>query len=179
MFSVSFPLPWAAGQVLSNNSDVLESAASSAPRVSAECSRLHPTDAVLLIDMQNCFMEERAVRTDQEPSYPLEQNETIEAGPLQVSDSTGIIDVANEWMRHASDAGAKVLITLDWHPELHCSFCNIEQGGVSAPYFCYSGSVIVHAYNESLRCVDAVSQRDWDYQQVTRRTPSPPLARHS
>ena len=140
--------------------------ASSALRVSAECSRLHPTDAVLLIDMQNCFMEERAVRTGQAPSYSLEGfNDTLPSGPLQVADSTGIIDVANEWMGLATEAGAKTMITLDWHPADHCSFCNIESGGVAAPFFCYSGSVIVHAYNESLRCVDAVSSRDWDYQQ--------------
>ena len=141
-----------------------------ATRVSSECSRLHPTDAVLLIDMQNCFMEERPVRDGGTPGYGLDAsmmvaNGTLRAGPLQVADSSSIIDVGNEWMDLAASAGAQVLITLDWHPADHCSFCNVQYGGVSPPFFCYSGSVIVHAYNASLRCIDAVSERDWSAQQ--------------
>ena len=38
---------------------LLPAANAEGARVSTECSRLHPSDGVLLIDMQNCFMEQR------------------------------------------------------------------------------------------------------------------------
>ena len=142
-----------------------------AAAVSAKCGALGPTDVVVFIDLQNCFMEQRPYAGEGAPRYAVAASDldsdgiNIPDGPLRTVDSKSIIPVANDWIARADSAGSPVIFTLDWHPADHCSFCNIQAGGVAAPFFCYSGSVIVHAYNESMRCTDPVSERDWAFQQ--------------
>ena len=47
-------------------------------------------------------------------------------GPLAVPGSSGIVDVANEWLALADQGGSRIYATIDWHNAHHCSFCEID-----------------------------------------------------
>lgn len=131
---------------------------------SSACLTLGSTDAILLIDPQNCFMETRAL-SPSPPAYPLAPSDltdggaTIPAGPLSVSGSSEIIDVMNDWIQYAmsNTSNTTVLATLDWHPPTHCSFCNLHSGGIQAGLWCVRGADTVDTFNASHRCTDAIS----------------------
>eukprot|EP00966_Prymnesium_polylepis_P123985 2867137-Prymnesium_polylepis.1 len=102
---------------------LLASLSSGAAALSPTCARLtSDLDAVLLIDIQNCFMEMRplptgATRYDVPASFVEDDAGTpmIQAGPLPVATSAEIIPVANEWVQAAMAANASTIYTLDWH----------------------------------------------------------------
>ena len=138
---------------------------------STACQSFQPHDAVVLIDIQNCFMEQRAVRWGQSPSYPLDADwqstGTIPAGPLWVSDSTAVVDTANAWLSFvAGSGGGTVIATLDYHPPGHCSFCDAHHDGIESGIYCVTG--VAHSteeyklsFNVSHRCKDAISESDY------------------
>ena len=97
-----------------------------------QCMSIGPTDALVVVDVQNCFMQARPLPGGSEVlqySIPAEQTVVIDgkphigAGSLQVAGSKDIIAPINEWMAHFDSAGAHVAVTQDWHPPDHCSFC--------------------------------------------------------
>ncbi|KAL1512253.1 hypothetical protein AB1Y20_005515 [Prymnesium parvum] len=131
---------------------------------SSVCTTFAPTDALLLFDPQNCFMEERLLDLSASLSYQVPNGsltnggKSISAGPLFVSGSSEITTVMNEWIAYASASGnGTIFATLDWHPEFHCSFCNIHKGGIASGTFCLRGSSTVDDFNKSHRCTDAIS----------------------
>ena len=129
-----------------------------------------PHDALLLIDIQNCFMEQRVVRSGQSPSYTLNpswQNAgTIPAGQLPVPDSAAVVDTANAWLSYVSGYGGTVIATLDYHPPFHCSFCDIHDNGIASGTYCVTGAgqspeVYELSFNESHVCRDEISASDY------------------
>lgn len=154
----------------------------------SQCERFHPTDALLVIDVQNCFIDERPVRSET-PASPLlaEWTTTIPAGSLQVPGAAGIVDVINEWVDFASSG--QVYATLDYHPPGHCSFCHTQVGdGIVPGTYCITGTassplVFSEDFNASHRCRDPISELDWlaaKYFQVASHLPltSPHLHLH-
>ena len=148
-------------------------AAATEVQVSTRCTTIWPTDALLLMDIQNCFMEKRSVQSVQ-PEYELTQasdidpddldaqvdNGTIAAGALRVLGSTDIISVANAWIDLMGDDNL-IYATLDYHPTKHCSFCNAHSGGIQPGSYCISGAGSTGNLNASHRCHDRVSEDDY------------------
>jgi len=153
----------------------LYSAALSASR---QCQVFGPRDAILLVDPQNCFMENRTVNGSVEAAYPLDGadvnpgatgqsnfshydaqriGDTLTDGSLKVAGSSLIIPVLNDWVDAA--AGGRTLATMDYHPEYHCSFCKTHEGGILPGSYCLSafGSLPV----PDSRCVDAISEESF------------------
>ena len=69
-------------------------------------TQLHPTDALLLVDVQNDFLE---------------------GGSLAVPDADAILPVLNNYLVLFSDKSLQIVASRDWHPAGHCSF--VENGG--------------------------------------------------
>jgi nicotinamidase/pyrazinamidase len=67
---------------------------------------LEPTDALLIVDVQNDFCS---------------------GGALPVEEGDRVIPVLNLWIEAAQKYGAKILASRDWHPPDHISFR--EYGG--------------------------------------------------
>lgn len=67
---------------------------------------LQPTDALLLVDVQNDFLP---------------------AGALGIPGADAIVPILNEYLRHFARRHLPIFASRDWHPENHCSFH--EQGG--------------------------------------------------
>lgn len=136
------------------------------PEESSKCNRLGPSDALIVVDVQNCFMESRPTRVGAAPEFALPGgwSSTIPAGSLQVPGSSGIIDVINGWIDFA--AAGSVYATLDYHPADHCSFCHTHGGGVAAGTYCVTGvaqspEVYAPSLNLTHRCRDAISEADF------------------
>ena len=158
---------------LAQNSLRMSSSAPAAPPPtsatgSAVCKQFQPDDALLVLNVQNSFMEKREVRAGVTPRYGLPANWTsageIPAGPLPVPGSSGIIDVVNAWIDFAK-AGT-VIATLDYHPPTHCSFCDIMDGGIKGGTYCIRGvgqspDVFDLTFNESHVCLDEISAADF------------------
>jgi len=139
---------------------------------SAACQQLGHQDALLILDVQNAFMEARPIRPQATPSYNVPAVDGfIAQGNLSVPDSGAIIDVINAWLslRNSSGRNASVIATLDYHPPDHCSFCNSHEGGIPAGSFCLFGAhtwstgdtgdtLGSTANNNSHVCEDTVSQ---------------------
>ena len=155
-------------------------AAGASAAASSRCAALDRAhDGLLLVDIQNCFMERRPLPAATRYPVPAEELERtaadggalphVRAGPLQVNGSAEIVPVANEWIAAAAAGGVHTIYTLDWHPPDHCSFCDIANGGIAAPSFCLAGSLINRSSHcrdaDAMRCRDAVSVRDWELQQ--------------
>jgi nicotinate phosphoribosyltransferase len=62
---------------------------------------LQPTDALIVVDVQNDFCP---------------------GGALPVPEGDQVVCVLNEWIDRAEGAGAVVVVSRDWHPPDHCSF---------------------------------------------------------
>ena len=73
--------------------------------------RILPTDALIVVDMQNDFMP---------------------GGALPVPNALSIIPVINEYIRVFEEAGALIVFTRDWHPPNHISFRS--RGGPWPPH---------------------------------------------
>jgi nicotinamidase-related amidase len=151
------------------------------PSVAQRCLELGASDGLLILDVQNAFMEERSVQRGVRPSYNTSagaSNGTLPRGALSVSNSSGIIDTINAWIERRNDDGkdAAIIATLDYHPPGHCSFCDVANGGIDPLtaegllQFCLQGrqtwsldetAGAVHL-NDSHRCRDAVSEASWD-----------------
>ncbi len=67
---------------------------------------LTPTDALIIVDVQNDFCA---------------------GGALAIDDGDAVVDVLNRWIEAAQRARAKIVASRDWHPADHISFH--EQGG--------------------------------------------------
>ena len=138
---------------------------------SSVCMAFGPTDALLLFDPQNCFIEQRSFHSG-EASYTIParfltgDGASITAGPIPIDGSGSIVALMNDWLVYvASNAGtdgnATVFATMDYHPPLHCSFCNANTGGIAAGTFCLRGADTVDAFNGSHRCKDEISDEDF------------------
>jgi len=77
---------------------------------------LHTGDCLLLVDIQNDFLE---------------------GGALAVPFSNHILPVVHYWISRFWVEGLPVVATMDWHPKDHCSFK--EQGGLWEPH-CVQGT---------------------------------------
>src|SRR4051812_31247217 len=67
---------------------------------------LHPSDALLLVDVQNDFCP---------------------GGALPVAEGDQIVPILNRWIDAARAGGALIVASRDWHPPGHVSFQ--ERGG--------------------------------------------------
>ena len=65
------------------------------------------------------------------------QRDFCPGGALPVKDCRPMLDVLNAWLTAASQAGATVIASRDWHPSDHFSFH--EQGG-PWPAHCVRGT---------------------------------------
>jgi nicotinamidase/pyrazinamidase len=74
-------------------------------------SDLGPTDALLVVDVQNDFCP---------------------GGALPVPEGDQVVQVLNDWAHAASAAGARVYASRDWHPSDHPSF--EAEGGPWPPH---------------------------------------------
>lgn len=72
---------------------------------------LTPQDALVVVDVQNDFMP---------------------GGRLPVPDGDAVVGPVNAWIAAAEAAGARVVLSRDWHPPDHSSFR--ENGGVWPPH---------------------------------------------
>lgn len=77
---------------------------------------LRPTDALLIVDLQNDFCP---------------------GGALPVGEGDGVVAVLNRWIAAAAQGGADVIASRDWHPPGHVSFH--ERGG-PWPTHCVQGT---------------------------------------
>ncbi len=73
--------------------------------------KLTPSDALLLVDVQNDFCP---------------------GGALAVAGGDAVVPVLNEWIESARQGGAKVFASRDWHPPDHLSFA--DRGGLWPPH---------------------------------------------
>src|SRR5262245_19304100 len=71
-----------------------------------ELPQLRPTDALILVDVQNDFCP---------------------GGALPVEEGDRVVPVLNLWIEAARQGGARIVATRDWHPPGHVSFR--ERGG--------------------------------------------------
>ena len=69
--------------------------------------RLSTTDALIVVDVQNDF---------------------IPGGNLAVEEGHTIVPGINETMNKFDQAGARIILTQDWHPEDHYSFASQHKG---------------------------------------------------
>lgn len=86
---------------------------------------LAPSDALLLVDVQNDFLE---------------------GGSLAVPDANAILPVLNTYLTLFVDRSLQIIASRDWHPAGHCSF--VENGGQWPPH-CVADTAGA-AFSESL-----------------------------
>ena len=91
---------------------------------------LNPTDALLIVDVQNDFCP---------------------GGALAVPEGDRVVPVLNEWADAAVRAGARVYASRDWHPGDHLSFA--PEGGPWPPH-CVQDTAGA-AFHPDLRLPDA------------------------
>jgi len=145
------------------------------PTVYGMCVReWQPTDAILIIDVQNGFLPQRPIPAGVGPwqAIPEDLYETsteLAAGSLAVTDADVVIPVINGFIDSmTADAtnAAFIMASLDWHPSNSCSFCST--GGICTPYGveeCGVSGTANPACPESMalgvRCEDSVSVNDY------------------
>ncbi len=78
--------------------------------------RLHRTDALISVDVQNDFCP---------------------GGALPIEEGDRVVPVLNRWIEAACNRGARIVASRDWHPPDHVSFR--ERGG-PWPVHCVQGS---------------------------------------
>eukprot|EP00048_Salpingoeca_helianthica_P022843 m.20685 g.20685 ORF g.20685 m.20685 type:complete len:318 (+) comp7907_c0_seq1:45-998(+) len=129
-------------------------------------------DALLIIDVQNDFMEKTLVRHDMQPRYPLPKESLVEngkyimQGKLGAPGSSQIIDVINKWIAAFQASRGHVLASIDWHQPNHCSFCRNGTAQSNPAHFHPEGSLcgpIGEASNidHRGRCIDPASTYDF------------------
>lgn len=113
---------------------------------------LTPQDALILVDVQNDFCP---------------------GGRLPVPEGDRIVPVLNRWIHRASEGGAVIVASRDWHPENHMSFR--DQGG-PWPSHCVQGSVGAEFHQSlelpgNVRVVSKGNLRDLDQYSDFEQTP--------
>ncbi len=103
-----------AATLVSSSALFAEPSAPSPPAAPAAKLLLKPSDVLLVIDVQNCF---------------------VPGGSLAVADGTAVVPVINQLAKHF----ANVVITQDWHTPDHISFASRHPGkkpfeSIALPY---------------------------------------------
>lgn len=93
----------------------------------AKCGPISRSDALLVIDVQNDFMEADKIGS-RTPFYSIPpdaipKGDFVKKGSLAVSDTSAIVPIINEWVNAFESNGGLVAYSLDWHSPNHCSFC--------------------------------------------------------
>eukprot|EP00967_Tisochrysis_lutea_P033599 scaffold40016_cov27-Tisochrysis_lutea.AAC.1 len=149
---------------------------------SSTCTRLGRRDALLLLNLQNAYLDERPLSSlSSASSYSLsgwaherpDGTVVLPRGRLAVDGSAHLIATVNSWLSTREEDGghASVIALIDYHPPGHCSFCDVDHGGI-APLtpagllqYCVMGAQTwsndgtagtVHL-NDSHRCGDSAS----------------------
>eukprot|EP00300_Choanocystis_sp_HF-7_P033732 c46148_g1_i1.p1 GENE.c46148_g1_i1~~c46148_g1_i1.p1 ORF type:complete len:380 (-),score=72.37 c46148_g1_i1:35-1153(-) len=145
------------------------------------CStKILPTDGLLLIDVQNDFMEPFPIPGNQQPEYPLDASQTtvidghryVISGSVPVQGSSSILDPIRNWVTSFNAAGAPIFVSVDWHEAGHCSFC--RNGTAANPYFHPHGGICagigrnVTSFNATGRCQDALAIRAFDHDTLSQ-----------
>jgi len=81
-----------------------------------ESVRLRRGDALVVVDVQNCFLP---------------------GGALGVPEGDAVVPLLNRYITLFREADLPIIATRDWHPEDHCSFT--AQGGAWPPH-CIAGT---------------------------------------
>lgn len=143
-----------------------------APCLTEACGNITCSDVLLVLNLQNSYLEARPLRTDVRPivAVPISEtsNGTIKAGPLAINGSLAVLAVAQAWLDAFGAAGGHIVQVRDSHPPNHCSFCRNGTVGTNPTgfqpngAFCLSGANLPPAsVNASNRCVDPVSVEDY------------------
>lgn len=154
---------------------VATASASTLTWAASPCTSLGPDDALLVIDVQNSFLEERPASGV--PQYPIPPEELvpgpsggqdIKAGSLAVPGSAPVVPRVQAWYDAFASAGAQIYASADFHPADHCSFCrngtaqSNPQGFKPDGAICVSGvDVPIDVMNATRRCHDNVSDYDF------------------
>lgn len=102
--------------------------------------RFDPSAALVVVDLQNDFAD---------PS-----------GSLAVAGGERVVTASNEAVRHATDAGATVVATQDWHPESTPHFA--KDGGIW-PVHCVGGTWGAELHPDVALPVDAPRVRKGEH----------------
>ena len=148
------------------------------------CATVGPRDALLVVHMQNDFLDERSAdgsyangddSSGYSPAYEIEPTPSgmIPRGKLAVRGSGVIVPVVNHYLSEFAARGAGVFVTLDWHPPDHCSFCRFGQDQtdkLDCTWGCDSelkGNCVTGAgvpldiFNWTTRCLDPISEKSF------------------
>ncbi|KAA0157351.1 hypothetical protein FNF27_07030 [Cafeteria roenbergensis] len=156
-------------------------AVAAATHASASCTTLTAGDALLVVDVQNDFLETRSASNrsatgPHDPAYPIPSSERtgpdgsmIRGGSLAVPGSAIVADRTELWYEaFAAAPGAHIFASQDFHPAGHCSFCrNGTAAGNPQGYHphgavCFSGKdVPTDVMNATNRCLDGESKLLW------------------
>jgi nicotinamidase-related amidase len=103
--------------------------------LSSSCSHhshnLTEHDVLVVMNLQNDYMESMLVNHDTISEYPIPDSQIIEVdgrnvtrpGVLAINHTTEIIEPINAMMRYFEERGAPVILSMNWRPRNHCSFC--------------------------------------------------------
>ena len=149
----------------------------------AACINLTPRDAVVAVCLQNDFMDAREADGSYVGSSPKVAKEVpqgvvtdggkiLKRGALAVSKGHEVVGIANEWLKRGSEGGSRLMVTMDWHPKDHCSFCKFGKKGKQTldcvwgcegtQGLCVTGaSVPKEVFDSSNRCLDEISSNDY------------------
>ena len=149
----------------------------------AACINLSPRDAVVAVCLQNDFMDAREADGSYVGSSPKVAKEVpqdvvtdggkiLKRGALAVSKGHEVVGIANEWLKRGSAGGSRLMVTMDWHPKDHCSFCKLGKKGKQTldcvwgcegtQGLCVTGaSVPKEVFDSSNRCLDEISSNDY------------------
>jgi len=108
--------------------------------VASNVGKIQPTDALIVVDMQNDFV-------------PRDANNP-EGGLLGVAEGGQISHQIVQLMKHFAGAGAAVVATRDYHPVNHCCFL---PGGTFARH-CVQGTIGSHFYQPVGVCIRELQQ---------------------
>jgi nicotinamidase/pyrazinamidase len=149
------------------------------PQRTQQCSRvITHTDALLIIDVQNDFMESYPI-SEESPFYHVPDeltisdptgvsNRAVKPGTLAVTGSAQIIPHINQLTRQFEKLGAPVFLSLDWHEPEHCSFCrngtwaDNPSGHRPNGGFCGPLGPQTENFDTSSICADANSIQDFE-----------------
>eukprot|EP00928_Gymnodinium_smaydae_P055707 TRINITY_DN39197_c0_g1_i1.p1 TRINITY_DN39197_c0_g1~~TRINITY_DN39197_c0_g1_i1.p1 ORF type:complete len:627 (-),score=105.21 TRINITY_DN39197_c0_g1_i1:83-1882(-) len=110
--------------------------------VQKEDMDIGPSDALVIVDMQNDFIPVDALNPD--------------GGAFGVAEGARIAPLIVELAEHFAARGAPIAACRDYHPDDHCSF--LPNGG-DFPSHCIQGSVGSHFYEPIGRCVQDLRSR--------------------
>ena len=57
------------------------------------------------------------------------RGDKMKRGALAVMNGQEIVGVANDWLARGAARGSRLMVTMDWHPAEHCSFCRFGKKG--------------------------------------------------